>query len=418
MRFTNAFTTALCTPTRAQLLTGQYNFRNYDYFSYLATSERTFANHLQAAGYTTAMAGKWQLGGSFQTPHHFGFDEYLLWQLERPDYWTRYKNPVLTRNGEPTRRHDGKYGPDLFQEFVLDFIQRNRERPFAIFYADPLVHDPFQPPPGHPDYAGHDASSVNDVKYFPAMMSYLDKHVGELMTKLDTLGLRESTLVFFLGDNGTSTRITSTMNGQPFQGDKATSTDAGNHVAFIANWKGTVQAGQVRNDLVDVGDLFPTILDAGGNTVANIKHDGMSLYPTLTKGQPSPRKWIFQDYYWERTAGPNTVRCGRPARYVHDGRFKLYSDGRFVDYVADPHEKTALSEATLTSEARAALQTLRDVLTRMDAEVKFADSRRPDTPLQVQPAYTFCGTSRGGGAGGRGAGTLAAPGGGRAGIPN
>ena len=122
MRFTRAYSTALCTPTRVQLLTGQYNFRNYDYFGYFDTNFHTIGNYLQAAGYTTAMAGKWQFGGSFQTPHLIGFNEYLIWQLESPDFWNRYKNPILTRNGEPAKQHPGAYGPDLLKEFVFDFI--------------------------------------------------------------------------------------------------------------------------------------------------------------------------------------------------------------------------------------------------------------------------------------------------------
>jgi len=380
MRFTRAYSTALCTPTRVQLLTGQYNFRNYDHFGYFDTSLRTIANYLQAAGYTTAMAGKWQFGGSSQTPHLIGFNEYLIWQLESPDFWNRYKNPILTRNGEPAKQHPGAYGPDMVKEFVFDFMQRNRERPFFVYYAEHLPHDPFHPPPGHPDYESHDETKVNDAKYFGAMVSHLDKNVGELMTTLDKLGLRENTLVLFMGDNGTDVRVTSMMNGRPVQGDKWGSTDASNHVPFIAHWKGTIAPAQVRDDLVDVSDLFPTILEAGRSTILNVQSDGVSLYPTLSRGSPSPRRWIFTDFYRGRTSGPNTVREGRPHRYVHDGRFKLYADGRLFDYLADPTEKNPLSESGLSLEARSALQALREAMTSMEAEVKASDARRKEGP--------------------------------------
>ena len=380
MRFTRAYSTALCTPTRVQLLTGQYNFRNYDYFGYFDTNLRTIGNYLQAAGYTTAMAGKWQFGGSFQTPHLIGFNEYLIWQLESPDFWNRYKNPTLTRNGEPAKQHPGAYGPDMLKEFVFDFMQRNRERPFFVYYAEHLTHDPFQPPPGHPDYETHDETNVNDQKYFGAMVSYLDKNVGELMARLDTLGLRENTLVLFMGDNGTDVRVTSMMDGRPVQGDKWGSTDASNHVPFIANWKGTIAPGQVRDDFVDVSDLFATMLEAGRSTILNVQSDGVSLYPTLTRGVPSPRKWIFTDFYRNRTPGPNTVRDGRPHRYVHDGQFKLYADGRFFDYLADPAEKSPLSESGLSPLARSAYQTLREAMTSMEAEIKGTEARRKAGP--------------------------------------
>ena len=214
--------------------------------------------------------------------------------------------------------------------------------------AEHLTHDPFQPPPGHPDYESHDETKVNDEKYFGAMVSHLDKNVGELMTTLDKLGLRENTLVLFMGDNGTDVRVTSMMNGRPVQGDKWGSTDASNHVPFIAHWKGTIAPAQVRDDLVDVSDLFPTTLDAGRSTILNVQSDGVSLYPTLTRGSPSPRRWIFTDFYRGRTSGPNTVREGRPHRYAHDGRFKLYADGRFFDYLADPTENNPLSESGLS----------------------------------------------------------------------
>lgn len=398
MRFTRAYSTALCTPTRTAFLTGQYNFRNYDDFGYLDTAQRTIANHLQAAGYATAVTGKWQLGGSFQTPHHFGFDEFLVWQLEAPDYWTRFKNPVLTRNGEPTRKHPGKYGPDMMSDFVLDFIDRHRSQPFFIYYAEPLTHDPFQPPPTHPDFATHDETTVDDVKYFPSMVSHMDGIVGRLTAKLDALGIRENTLLLFVGDNGAVSRITSIMNGQPVQGDKAGRLDAANHVALIANWKGTIKPGQVRDDLVDVPDLFATAFEAGGSTIANVRKDGVSLVPTLTKGTPSPRKWIFTDFYRGRTPGPSTVRSGSVSRYVHDGRFKLYPDGQFYDYVADPREKAPISATAMSDEARRAYDALRDVLARMEAEVKLWDSRRLNEPLQVSPGPA------GRGRGGRGRG--------------
>jgi arylsulfatase A-like enzyme len=418
MRFMRAYSTALCTPTRTAFLTGQYNFRNYDDFGYLDTAQRTIANYLKTAGYATAVTGKWQLGGSFQTPHHFGFDEYLVWQLEAPDYWTRFKNPALTRNGEPTRKHPGKYGPDMMSDFVLGFIERHRSQPFFIYYAEPLTHDPFQPTPDHPDYATYDETTVDDVKYFPSMVSYMDKIVGRLTAKLDALGIRENTLLLFIGDNGTAPRITSIMNGKPVQGDKGGRLDAANHVAFIANWKGTIKPGQVRDDLVDVPDLFATALEASGSTIANVRKDGVSLLPTLTEGAPSPRKWIFTDFYRGRTPGPNTVRSGNPSRYVQDGRYKLYPDGKFVDFIADPLEQRPLAEASMSAEARRAHQTLKEVLAKMEAEVKLWDSRRLDEPLQVTPGRA--GNPRGGGAGGRGragggrgAGAETAPAGGR-----
>ena len=149
------------------------------------------------------------------------------------------------------------------------------------------------------------------------------------------------------------------MNGRPVQGDKGGRLDAANHVALIANWKGTVKPGQVRYDLVECTRPLFDGVRSGGSTIANVRQDGFSLYPTLTKRARSPRKWIFTDFYRGRTPGPDTVRIGGPSRYVHDGRFKLYPDGQFYDYAADPLEQTPMSATAMSAEARGAYQTLR-----------------------------------------------------------
>ena len=386
MRFTRAYSMPLCTPTRVALLTGKYNFRNYDDFAYLHTAERTIANYLKAAGYATAIAGKWQLGGSFQTPHLFGFDEYLVWQLEAPDWWTRYKNPVLTRNGETTLRREGAYAPDLFAEFAMDFMQRHRNQPFFLVFSDTLAHDPWQPTPDSPEYSTFDETSVNDVRYFGDNIRYLDKLVGRLIDRLDSLGLRENTLVFFTSDNGTHSQVTSMTDRGPVQGDKGGSLDAAMHVPLIASWPGNIAPGQVRGDLVDLADLFATIFEAGGVEISNVRHDGVSLYPTLTEATPSPREWIFIDYYRSRTPGPDTERrggFGDPARLVHDGRHKLYVDGRFFDVVTDPREERPLPENEFSPDARRAHEALKAAMERMDAEVRLWDSRRGEAPQQL-----------------------------------
>ena len=408
IRFTRGYATPICTPTRVQLMTGKQTFRNYDRFGELAVGERTFANYLKSAGYATAVAGKWQLsnvGGereaTNQDPHHFGFDEYLLWQLGGPDFWARYKNPSLTRSREGYRSYEGKFGPDLFQDFVLDFIERHRDGPFLVYYPTPTPHDPFQPPPGHPDWDTHDPGSTDDPKYFGSMLAYLDGQVGALVAKLDELGIRENTLVFFVGDNGTHPRVTSMMNGRAVQGDKGNTRDEGIHVPYIVNWKGTIARGQVRDDLVDVGDIFPTLMEAAGVTIRGRPTDMVSLYPTLVRGVPHSREWIFHDYYLHRTAGPNPERSGRAnvvvARYALNTRYKLYSDGRFFEYVADPEEERPLALNSLAPDARRAREELQRVMKQMEAEIRAVESRRPSAP-PADPAPPATSAPAGGGA--------------------
>jgi arylsulfatase A len=98
MRFEHCYSQPLCTPTRVQLMTGQYNIRNYVRFGLLDPKQTTFAHLFKQAGYTTGIVGKWQLGGGFDGPKHFGFDEYCLWQLTRRP--PRFANPGLEINGK------------------------------------------------------------------------------------------------------------------------------------------------------------------------------------------------------------------------------------------------------------------------------------------------------------------------------
>lgn len=382
IRFESAYATPLCTPTRVQLMTGKHNFRNYERFGYLNPKERTFANHLQEAGYATAVAGKWQLSGDENTPHRFGFDEYLLWQLKAPDSWTRYKDPVVTRNGSTTQKLTGHYGPHVFDEFVEDFIERHRDRPFMVYYPTPLVHGPFHPPPGHPDYERLPAQGTNDPKYFPAVVEEMDRMVGRLMAKLESLGLRESTLVLFVGDNGTDVNVTSRMGDRIVRGAKGRSIDAGSHVPLIASWPGTIRPGQTSDDLVDVGDLFPTLLDlAGVPATGRGPTDGISLAPTLRTGAEHTRTWLFRDYH----PGKEGARSSA-ARWVQDTRYKLYSDGRLYDFVADPLEERALPAAALNESARNARGSLAAVMERMSAEIATVRAWETAAPRPKAPA--------------------------------
>ncbi|MGC3996329.1 MAG: sulfatase-like hydrolase/transferase [Anaeromyxobacter sp.] len=134
MRFTRCFAQPLCTPTRVQLMTGLYNVRNYIHFGALETSQITFGNLLKKAGYATAIAGKWQLGREVDLPQKFGFDESYLWQHTRRP--ARYANPGIEHNGKELDFSKGEYGPDLVNDFAIDFITRKKDQA-----VPPLLHD-------------------------------------------------------------------------------------------------------------------------------------------------------------------------------------------------------------------------------------------------------------------------------------
>src|SRR4051812_42072440 len=243
MRFTQCHVQPLCTPTRAQLMTGVYNIRNYIDFGTLDRKATTFGHLMKSAGYVTGICGKWQLGHEDDSPQHFGFDESLLWQQTRRP--PRYANPGLERNGKPLDYSHGEYGPTLINDFALEFVTTNKDRPFFLYYPMILTHNPFQPTPDSKEW---DAATTGEAakqnnKHFADMTVYMDKMVGRLIAKLEELKLRENTLVLILGDNGTNVNVTSRFKGQDYVGGKGTRTARGTHVPFIANWPGHIASG-------------------------------------------------------------------------------------------------------------------------------------------------------------------------------
>ena len=178
-----------------------------------------------------------------------------------------------------------------------------------------------------------------DDKYFPDMVAYMDKMVGRILNELDVLGLRENTIVLFTGDNGTVSTLTRRLrSGRVILGGKGATTDPGTHVPLIASWPGTVASGVVSDDLIDFTDFFVTFAEFADAALPDDRIlDGVSFAPQL-RGEPgSPRKWLFSS--WQSSG-----------RYVHNGRARLYDNGRFFDLRADPDEESPLELKSLDTE--------------------------------------------------------------------
>jgi arylsulfatase A len=362
MRFTHCYSQPLCTPSRNQIMTGKYNFRNYNAFRFLNPKERTFAHALKEAGYKTAIAGKWQLGFDSSLPRHFGFDEYCLWQLSREARdGERHANPLIEQNGNFLPRDSEAYGPDVVSNFAMDFITRNKDVPFFLYYPMILPHAPHVPTPDSPEWAGD--RSQKDDKHFPEMVTYMDKLVGRLADHLITLGLSENTLVLFTGDNGTNRDIVSPFEGRMIQGGKGSLSDGGTHVPMIAWWPGTIVPGMVHEGLVGFEDFFPTLVAAAGATSGDSPLDGRSFLPLL-KGQPcAPKPWLYSHY--DPRWGENNERRGRTVRTVD---YKLYGDGRFYYLPGDPDESKPLDAALLAPETADVRRMLQSVLDEMEKQ--------------------------------------------------
>ena len=362
IRFAHCYSTPICTTSRVKIMTGKYNFRNYTHFGYLNPEEKTFGNMLQSAGYKTAIAGKWQLNGLYNSllrnqdakrPFDAGFDEYMLWQLTtqkggaKSKGGERFWSPPIEHNGRflTKEMNKGQYGPDMFCDFLCDFMERNKDEPFFVYYPMVLVHDPFVPTPNsigdekiiNPNKAPKD--KAKQKANFVAMVEYMDKIVGRIVKKVEEIGVADNTIILFTADNGTNKRIRSNWNGQEIQGGKGGMKDNGTHVPLVAFWKGHTPKGLVSNDLIDFTDFYATFASAAGVKLGeNDPTDGHSFFPQL-KGQPgTPREWVFCHYepYWNKSSG----------QFVRNGDFKLYRDGRLFNVPGDLAEEKDLSNST------------------------------------------------------------------------
>lgn len=355
MRFEHCHVQPLCTPTRVQLMTGKYNVRNYLRFGVLPHDETTFGHVFQQAGYATGICGKWQLGKEPDSPRHFGFDEAYLWQhTRRPP---RYANPGLEHNARELDFTNGEYGPTLVNDFALDFVTRHREEPFFLYYPMMLTHAPFQPTPDSPDWdpAARGEDVNKDVRHFAAMVAYMDKMVGRLDAKLGELGIRDNTLLIFLGDNGTLGTVTSRFRGGDYRGGKGQTTSRGTHVPLVVSWPAVIREGAVCGDLVSSVDLFPTICAAAGvKTPESL--DGVSFLPRLRGESGQPREWLY-GWYSPRLQPDMTVK-----EYAFDEAGKLYRTGEYFDLAADPFEQRPLDPVTLSGAAVKRVQKLEAVL--------------------------------------------------------
>lgn len=311
VRFETCYSTPLCHPTRLMIMTGQYGCHNGVYqfagrrggpepdsaVEDIAKSHVTFANLLKKAGYATALSGKWQLSG--KQPDMIlecDFDEYCAWAykqdlpagVEHTGAWenkkgqktARYWHPSITKNGKyvPTKETD--YGPDLHMDFAIDFIRRHRDGPFFVYHPMCLTHNPHMPTPDSLQ-PGENRFSKGQ-QYFKPAVEYVDTLVGRLVAALDEMGLRENTLIFFTGDNGTG--------GE----GKGEATELGSRVPMIVNCPGTVEVRGGTMELTDLSDILPTLCEfAGADLPEDRPIDGVSYAGFLRGETDQTREWIF-----------------------------------------------------------------------------------------------------------------------------
>ena len=348
INFNNAYSQPLCTPTRVKIMTGKPNYVNYEFFTYLNPNQKTFGNLFQDNGYKTALAGKWQLNGvqfdldnnqDLDRPYKFGFDEYCLWWLrERGD---RFANPNIVKNGEKLKKDIDDYGPDIFTDFIIDFIDKNKEEPFFIYYPMALVHDPFLPTPDSDDWTDLDKrNNGNKPIYFSDMLTYMDKIVGRISNTLDKNKL-DNTILIFIGDNGTDTKVVTLNNGEEIRGAKGSTIKYASNVPMIVNWKSKIKQGFNSKAMIDLTDFYATFEDL--LNLGNSNSYGKSLLPIFKKEDYKERDVLitYYDPIWGST------NMGRGV-YAQNKDFKLYKNGKFYNFSNDLYENKPLDIDNLT----------------------------------------------------------------------
>ena len=370
MRLTSHHHCQNCAPTRSALLSGQYSVRTGTYtvgsierFNWqsrplrpvdnvtkLSLDRDTFANQLKAAGYATAMFGKWHLGNTADYhPSKRGFDEAIESEGKHFDFETKPK----------TEYPKGQYLADFLTDKAVDFIQRNQAKPFLLYLPHFGVHSPFHAKADliakfkdKPSVGGH-----NNPTY-AAMIASVDQSIGRVMAKLEELHLTDNTVLIFASDNGgvggydrpnglirepsKEAKRKKGKTGEPGDGGGITDNtplrsgkgslyEGGVRVPFIVRWPGKVAAGSSLDAPTAHVDLFPTLLELSGAAKPRQTLDGESLLPLLLgKASALKRDAIFQHFPGYLGSGPGLWRT-TPVSLIHMGDWKL------LEYLEDGH---------------------------------------------------------------------------------
>jgi arylsulfatase A-like enzyme len=384
MRFTRHYAgSTVCAPSRCVLMTGWHTGHariRGNGPGQMQPEDIAVAGLLQQAGYRTGCVGKWGIGNPppLDDPQRQGFDYFYgyinMFHAHNfyPEFAIQNGRRVPLRNvvGERWKDSDGRgvavarvdYLPDLITEQALQFIERNKHRPFFLYYALNVPHANNEAGkagmevPDHGDFAARDWPEPE--KGFASMIRNLDRDVGRLLDKLAELGIDERTLVIFTSDNGPHQEGGHQMpffdsNG-PLRGKKRDLYEGGIRVPMIARWPGKIEAGAVSDHLSGFQDMLPTFAELAG--IRAPKTDGISMVPTLM-GRPSVQQQ-HPHLYWEfyEQGGKQAVVKGNwkavRLNVVQDpeGPVELYdlaADVGEENNVADRHPEIAAEMRTI-----------------------------------------------------------------------
>lgn len=313
--FRTCWASALCSPARACITTGRYAHRTGFYSNGLSRPQtdgsndllrhhHSFAWFLKQAGYATAIAGKWHLGSGAPYGKVGGFDEYCLWEGLReiehlpgsPTFTgqfeddtkqttSRYWHPAVVQNDKLLDTKENDFGPDIYTDFICDFMERNRDKPFLAYYPMAAPHGsrkghtttPLRGKPGDMSKA----SAKEEEQKFAALNEYIDVLVGRIHNKVKDLGLADNTIIMFCSDNGTA--VTAKSRG----------VERGCRVPFVVAGAGIKRRG-VTDEITDFADFLPTLAELAGVKIpADYEVDGTSLTGFLRGETDRHRDWIL-----------------------------------------------------------------------------------------------------------------------------
>ena len=355
MMFTNAFTAPVCSPSRAMVMAGLHahqvgidDWINHWETEGIAPDKTTLAEVLKEAGYTTGLIGKWHLGKEEQYhPTRRGFD-YFMGFLGGAN---KLKDPTLVVNGKE-QQVEG-FLTDILTDDAIRFVRENRERSFALFLHPWAPHKPYMPVPQEDmaHYVGKNLK-VPEVEDFPserlqkehreyyASISSIDRNLGRLLNEMDKLGLKNNTMVVFMGDNGYMIGHhdgLDTMGNATFMGTwkyRPNMFDYSILVPLIICWPEVIKPGTVRDEMVYSIDFFPTFLEmlkaTGSEVIKELKLEGMSMMPLLRREQVKWRNEVCMFYDMQHGAEAHmrmirTEHWKLILHYKEEGEHELYN---------------------------------------------------------------------------------------------
>lgn len=328
VRFTQMYSpSAICSASRAGLMTGRFparagvpgNVSSAHGNAGMPPDEVTLAELMKSAGYATGHVGKWHLGYTPETmPNGQGFDESFghmggcIDNYSHFFYWNGPNRHDLWRNGKEVFE-DGRFFLDLMVEEGNKFIEANRDRPFFLYWAINAPHYPMQ---GTGNWRERYRDLPEPRRQYAEFVSTVDEKIGQVITRLDELGLSDNTLIIFQSDHGHSTEERAFWGGGnagPYRGAKACLFEGGIRVPSIVALPGIIPAGETRDQLATGCDWFPTIAELCGIAMPDRTYDGKSILSVIQQDVPSPHDHFF----W-------LLGRGAKAQWaIHQGPWKL-----------------------------------------------------------------------------------------------